>query len=338
MISLNILDYVLIDEGGNAQEALTNTAELAKLADKLGYRRFWVPEQHYALSIASSSPEMIMMHLADVTTNIRIGSGGVMLPHYSPYKVAENIRTLEAVHPGRIDLGIGNSSGGRLINRVLNEEKTDRLTYEQLVQDTVKYLTDDTISPHRFKRVKAAPMVETTPEVWMLGAGGRGKEIASDNGTAYMYAHFVKPFQEGAAVIENYKENFQPSPFYQEPKAGFAAFTIIGETEEEAKELAKAFEAWMIAIETAKNPAEFPSVETSENLSFSNFEEQKRKGIRKRAIVGDPKQVKEELLYLAEYYQADEITIIPNFPGAGNRQKGIQLLAEAFDLESPKSK
>ena len=105
-----------------------NLQSLRRLADELGYSRFWVPEQHQAFSIASSTPEMIMMYLATVTKRIRIGSGGVMLPHYSPYKVAENFRTLEAFHPNRIDLGIGNSSGGRLINKVLNEEKTERLT------------------------------------------------------------------------------------------------------------------------------------------------------------------------------------------------------------------
>ena len=215
MIPLNILDYALIDEGTNANEALKHTTELAQLADNLGYKRYLVPEQHQALSIASSVPEMLMMHLATSTTNIRIGAAGVMLPHYSPYKIAETFRTLEAVHPGRIDLGIGNSSGGRLVNHALNVEKDERLTYEQQVIDIQKYLTDDSDSEHRFHQLVATPVTDTLPEIWMLGSGGKSTKIATEQGTAYTYAHFFKPSEVGKEIISTYRKNFKPSPFHE---------------------------------------------------------------------------------------------------------------------------
>ena len=140
MVALNILDYALVDEGSNPSKALKETAELARLADKLGYKRFVL--NNILLIPLLPVPEMFMTYLATITEKIRIGSGGVMIPHYSPYKVAENFRMLEALHPNRIDLGIGNSPGGRLVQKALNEEKTDRLSYEQQVEDIIKYLTD----------------------------------------------------------------------------------------------------------------------------------------------------------------------------------------------------
>ncbi|WP_342770187.1 MsnO8 family LLM class oxidoreductase [Oceanobacillus chungangensis] len=211
MVPVNILDYVLVDEGENARDALLQTTELAKLADDLGYHRFWVPEQHQAFSIASSSPEMIMIYLAAATKRIRIGSGGVMLPHYSPYKVAENFLTLETFHPNRIDLGIGDSSGGRIINRVLNEEKGERLTYKQQVKDVVRYLSNESPENHRFPTLTATPISETTPEVWMLGAGGESKKIAAENGTAFTFAHFINPAGRGIEIIKTYRHHFQPT-------------------------------------------------------------------------------------------------------------------------------
>lgn len=333
MISLNILDYSIVDEGSSPKQALKETAELAILADELGYKRFWVPEQHYAYSIASSNPEMLMMYLAGVTKRIRIGSGGVMIPHYSPYKVAENFRMLEALHPGRIDLGIGNSPGGRLTNRALNEEKGERLSYEQEVQDIIKYLTDDHETPHRFQKLSATPVIDTVPNVWMLGAGGRSTKMAAVNGTSYIYAHFFQPSSVGVESIKEYRGYFQPSVFQQKPNAGVAVFVNIAETEEEAKLLERAFELWMVWIETAKNPFHFPSIETAKNYQFTSFEAKKVEEIKKRSITGNPEQVKEGILKLADHYDADEVVVVPNIPGIENRKRGIRLLADAFHLK-----
>lgn len=332
MISLNILDYALVNEGSSPKQALQDTTELAILADELGYKRFWVPEQHYAHSIASSNPEMLMMHLASATKSIRIGSGGVMIPHYSPYKVAENFRMLEALHPNRIDLGIGNSPGGRLINQALNEEKGERLSYEQEVKDIIKYVTDDNHTPHRFQKLSATPEIDTVPDIWMLGAGGKSTRIAAYNGTSYIYAHFFRPSPVGIESIKEYRDHFQPSIFQKKSNVGVAVFVNIAETYEKAKELERAFELWMVWIESAKNPYSVPSIETAKNYRFNSFEEKKVEQLKEREITGNPEQVKEKIVKLANRYDADEVVVVPNFPGIENRKKGIELLADVFNM------
>jgi len=333
MISLNILDYSPIDEGANAREALLQTTTLAKRAEEIGYHRYWVAEHHHVLSVAGSSPEMLMMHLAASTERIRIGSGGVMLPHYSPYKVAENFRMLEALHPDRIDLGIGRSPSYRIVNRALNETKRERLSYEQQVQDLFKYLTDNKSNDHRFNDLIATPIIKTTPEMWMLGSGMNGAKVAADNGTAYAFAHFAKPSGAGHDAVAHYQKHFKPSALLDKPKVMIAVFAIIAETEEEAEELAKAFDLWLLFVESANPPPYYPSVQTAKKRGLSSVEKEKVKQNRKRMIIGNAKQVTEEIERTADLYQADEVTIIPNFFGAENRKKGIELLADAFGLQ-----
>jgi len=333
MVRLNILDYSPIDEGVNARQALLQTTELAKHAEKLGYHRFWVAEHHHVLSVAGSSPEMLMMHVATSTKHIRIGSGGVMLPHHSPYKVAENFRLLEALHPHRIDLGIGRSPSYQIVNRALNETKGKRLAYEQQVQDVYKFLSDDTSTSHRFNSLTATPVIETKPEMWMLGTGTGGAKIAAKNGMAYVFAHFANPSETSLEAIDSYRQQFKPSLLLDKPKVMIAVFAIIAETAEAAEELAKAFDLWLLSVESDNPPPYYPSVQTAKKRGMSSVEQEKVMQNRKRMIIGNAQEVKEEIQQIANLYEADEITIIPNFPGARNRMKGIALLAETFGLD-----
>ncbi|KRG08697.1 LLM class flavin-dependent oxidoreductase [Lederbergia galactosidilytica] len=332
MLTLNILDYSPIDEGTNARQALLQTTELARYADKLGYHRFWVAEHHNVLSVAGSSPEMLMMHLATATKSIRIGSGGVMLPHYSPYKVAENFRMLEALHPNRIDLGIGRSPSYQIVNLALNETKGKRVSYEQQIQDLAKFLSNHTFENHRFNSLVATPVIETTPEMWMLGTGKDSAKMAAENGTAYAFAHFAKPSKAGLDAIAHYRKDFKPSLLLKRPKVMIAVFAIIAETTEKAMELAQAFDLWLLFVESATPPPYYPSIQTAKNRGFSFVEKEKVLQNRKRMIIGNAEQVKEEIKQIAELYQTNEITIIPNFYGADNRIEGISLLAQAFGL------
>jgi luciferase family oxidoreductase group 1 len=334
MLALNILDYSPIDEGGTAGEALQQTTKLAQLAESLGYRRFWVAEHHQVFSVAGSSPEMLMMHLAASTKTIRIGSGGVMLPHYSSYKVAENFRMLEALHPNRIDLGVGRSRSYRLVNQALNESKGIKVSYEQQVQDLQKYFTDDKMHPHRFQELIATPVTETAPELWVLGTGDESAEIAAANGTAYAYAHFAKPSASGVEAVEYYRKHFQPSALLKEPKVIVAVFAVVAETAEQAEEIAQAFDLWLLFVESSTPPPYYPSIETAKKRGFSASEKEKVAKNRKRMIIGDADYVKAEIEKIAAVFGTDEITIIPNIAGAGNRMKEIELLAKAFGLES----
>ncbi|WP_102027681.1 LLM class flavin-dependent oxidoreductase [Salirhabdus sp. Marseille-P4669] len=327
MIRFSILDYSPIDEGSNANEALWQTTALAKEADKLGYERFWVSEHHFVHSVANSSPEMLMMHLATSTSNIRIGSGGVMLPHYSSYKVAENFRMMEALHPNRIDLGIGRSPSYRVVNHALNEGKTERVSYDQQVKDLIKYFTDNTEDAHRFQNLIATPQIASKPEMWMLGTGEKGAEVAASLGIGYVFAHFTRPGTKGVQIVKEYRDKFQPSVLRKEPKTIVAVFAVVGETEEEAEDLAKAFDLWLYFVESNNQPPYYPSIETAKSRGFSSVEAQKVRMNRKRMLVGTAPQVKAEIKKIAEAYETDEIMIVPNVAGIENRKKVIQLLA-----------
>ncbi|ASS92539.1 LLM class flavin-dependent oxidoreductase [Peribacillus simplex] len=335
MISLNILDYSPIDEGSNAREALFQTTELAKKADKLGYSRFWVSEHHQMLSLAGSNPEMLMMHLAASTERIRIGSGGVMLPHYSSYKVAENFRMLEALYPNRIDLGLGRAPGANsLVTYALNEEKSRPLPYEQQVVDLKSFLTDEFSEDHRFNELTATPVIDTKPEMWILGAGGGSARIAAENGTAFTFAHFINPFGDGLTAVKHYRENFKPSSLFEEPKVMIGVFAVVAETNEEAEEIAKAFDLWLLKAESLQTPTSYPSIQTAMDYQYSPHEIERISRNRNRVLVGDAKKVKNQIEKLAQLYGTNEITILPNISGAHNRIKSIELLAEAYNLSN----
>lgn len=323
MFALNILDYSPIDEGSSAREALLQTTELAKLAESMGYKRFWVAEHHKVMSVAGSTPEMLMMHLAASTSSIRIGSGGVMLPHYSAYKVAENFRMLEALHPNRIDLGIGRSRSYLKVNQALNGNK--QISYDQQIDDLQQYLTDS-------GELIATPVTETAPELCLLGTGGGSAELAAEKGTAYAYAHFARPAASGVEVVKTYRNSFRPSKLLDEPKVILAVFAVVAETAEEAEEIAKAFDLWLLFVESDMPPPYYPSIKTAKARGFSAREQEKVDKNRQRMIIGDAETVKAEIERVAEQFKADEVTIIPNISGAENRMNGIRLLAEAFGL------
>lgn len=325
MLALNILDYSPIDEGKTAREALLETTELAQLAERSGYSRFWVAEHHKVASVAGSTPEMLMMHLATSTSKIRIGSGGVMLPHYSAYKVAENFRMLEALHPNRIDLGIGRSRSYQAVNKALNSMRERAEPYEEQLDQLKNYLADKSELP-------AMPITETAPELWLLGTGEGSAALAAEKGMAYSYAHFARPSIDGVEIIGKYRSEFKASPFLEQPKVMIAVFAVVAETKEQAEEIAKAFDLWLLFVESNTPPPYYPSIETAKLRGFSAREQQKVLENRKRMIIGDADFVKVEIERIAELYKADEITIIPNVAGAENRMKGIRLLAEAFGL------
>lgn len=333
MVQLGILDYAQIDEGNNAKQALEETVELAQLAEKLGYSRFWMAEHHNVPAFASSSPELIMMHLANATNKIRLGSGGVMLPHYSPLKVAENFRILEAFHPNRIDLGIGNTVGTILVNRAMNENKGEKLDYEKSITDLTAYLTDEITSTHRFEGLSANPVISTVPEIWLLSMSVRTAKIAAKLGVGYTYGFFLGGMDRieiGIKAIETYKKEFQPSPFLQNPKVSLASFIVPAETAEEANEYREALDLWLLGNDQFSQLEKFPSVETARNYSYSEKEKELIQKNRKRMITGDIDEVKLQLDELISLIQADEILMVPLLPNLRLRKRAIELMAEAY--------
>jgi len=335
LAKLGILDYAQIDEGSNAQKALQNTIKLAQVAESLGYERFWMAEHHNVPAFASSSPELIMMRLADATGRIRIGSGGVMIPHYSPYKVAENFRVLEAFHPDRIDLGMGNTVGTAIVNRTLNENKKSKLNYEQNIVDLTKYLSDQVDGNHRFSGITANPVISTVPQMWVLSTSVRNAKVAAKLGIGYVFGLFplagVDKLNIGIQAAQTYRNEFKSSPFMPEPKVSIAPFVVVAETNEQAKRYAEALDLWLLGTDNFGHLIEFPSVETARQYPYTEEEKAIIQANRIQMVVGDIESVTEQLNELITQFKADEVLLVPLMPGLEARKKAIELLAGAFN-------
>ncbi|MEK5503798.1 LLM class flavin-dependent oxidoreductase [Bacillus sp. FSL M8-0168] len=331
MISLSILDQSPVSEGSTPEAALRQTVELAQMAEKLGYGRFWVSEHHFSRNLAGSSPEVLMGYIAAKTENIRVGSGGVMLPHYSAYKVAENFRVLEGLAPGRIDAGLGRAPGGMPIASMALQDggrrKTDK--YSEQIQDLITYLHDQADEHHRFPNLTASPNVGSAPEVWMLGSSGESARLAAQVGASYTFALFING-EGGEDAVRLYKERFKPSVLGDRPKVIVAVFVICAETEDAAERLAKSLDFSLLANEQGMVTEGFPSLVTALSYQYSPYEKKRVEENRKRMVIGTKEQVKQQLLALAGAYGADEIMAVTITHDFRDKLNSYRLLAEAF--------
>lgn len=338
LVQLGVLDQVYVSEGRTAHDALRESTRLVQTVEFFGYRRFWVSEHHGMRAIAFSSPEVLLAHLAAATETIRVGAGGIMLPHYSAYKVAENFRLLEALHPGRIDLGLGRAPGGMpLATRALQEDKfVDINKYPQQVLDVIGFLYDALPESHPYAGLLASPNISTAPEVWLLGSSGESARYAAALGTPYAFAEFFGT-PGGVEAIAYYRRHFQPNPVLESPpRAMIATVAICAETEEEADRLAKSSDLLFSGIRTGKEFPYLPSVKTALEYPYTFFELETIRQIRRNRVVGTPDQVKEKLLRLAAEYDVDEILINSPIHDPEARVHSYRLIAEAFDLFPPR--
>ena len=337
MVKLNVLDYAVIDEGRSPADALKESVRLAQKAEALGFNRFWMAEHHDVHAFASSSPEMMMMHILGNTSSIRLGSGGVMIPHYSPLKVAENFRVMENLYPGRVDLGIGNTLGTPAVNKSMNEMRPRKQRYEENISDIKKYVTNTDDEAHRFNEVAANPTGETNPEMWVLSTSVRTAELAARQGIGYTFGLFPHASKDKTAVGQEaarvYREKFIPSAVMEKPLVMVSPFVVIADTDDEAKELAKSLDLWLLGKMNFSEFERFPSVETAEKYTYTVGELEKLSANRSRMIIGDAGSVKEQLNELANTFDADELLLIPLIPGAGNRQRALELISSEFQLK-----
>lgn len=327
-MKLSVLDQSPVPEGTSQQEAIQNTVKLAIHAENLGYHRFWVSEHHDNQRLAGSSPEVLISHIAAKTSKIKVGSGGIMLPHYSPYKVAENFKVLEALHQGRINLGIGRAPGGnQLATMALQEgrwQQGDR--YLQQIDELLAYLHDNLPEDHRFYGLRATPQLDSPPDVWVLGSSEASAQIAAYKGLPYVFAKFISG-DGGDAYTSMYHDHFRPSKYLQSPKNIVAVFVICAEDEEKAKYLASSHELSLLWNEQGKRVAT-PHPETALNYPYSDYEQYRLQENRKRMIVGDPKQVKEQFIKLCEDYQTDEIMLVTITHDFAAKLKSFELIAK----------
>ncbi len=331
LVKLNILDYAVIDEGQTAEGALQDTVKLAQLADELDYKRFWITEHHNVPAFACASPELMMMQLLAKTQRIRLGSGGVMLPHYSPFKVAENFRLLEAFYPMRVDLGIGNNPGTSSVKKALNETKSYFLDYKQSILDIRDYLTENNIE-QRLDNVLAQPSITTVPQMWLLSTSVDSAKMAGEVGMGYTLGTFLLPnataIQNAKASVQAYRASFKPTKLNMNPIVMTTVFTVVADNEEYASLLAQALDVWLLGKKQFAEFNRMPSIATAQDYQKSERDKQLIAQNRARMVVGTKATVQSQLEQIIETFDADELMIVPLIPGFENRSRTIELIAE----------
>lgn len=339
MLKLSILDQAPIPKGSSVREALLSSIQLAKLADSLGYHRYWFAEHHNTNDLASVSPEILISHIIAHTSQIRVGSGGVLLSHYSPYKVAENFKILEGLAPNRIDLGIGRAPGGdpRTELALADGLTRSRDAFPRQVEDLLHFLSDDPPSDPRLQGILATPRLTSKPELWLLGSSSSSATYAAKLGTPFSFAHFINS-TGGAKVIQDYYRAFEPSQDFKEPKAAVCVYVVCAETDESAQDLASSLEYWLIKLAQGTGGKEgIPSVEDARDFIPTDWEIKEWNANRRKMIVGSPATVKAGIEYMAHEYGTDEIMILTNLHDQEARLNSYRLIAEAFELTTTKS-
>ena len=325
-VNLSVLDQSPVKSGLDAYSAIDETLGLAALCDNLGYHRYWVAEHHASDALAGCSPEVLLGRLGAETKDIRLGSGGIMLPHYSPYKVAENFRMLETMYPSRIDLGIGRAPGTDPFTAaaIRYGSTVGPEHFPNMVLDLQALLNDTAPVTPGLENAQAFPKVETPPELWMLGSSSDSSSLAAVAGLPYNFAHFINPMI-GPEIFENYRENFQAGPNWDAPHSVLTIFTICAETEKEALELSKSRDLWFIRL-LRGNPGPFPSVKEASDYPYSGRELQVLEENRKKRAIGTPEQVCEKLESYVKDFELDELMILTITHSKSARSKSYELL------------
>ncbi len=332
-VRLSVLDQSPVRSGRGPADAIKETLDLARAADRLGYHRYWLAEHHSTAGLAGSSPEVLVARVAALTRGIRVGSGGVMLTHYSALKVAENFRMLETLYPGRIDLGIGRAPGSDPLTARALRHGPGALGLEQFpnqIADLIGFLNGGLPPGHPFAGVRAMPTGETAPELWLLGSSGDSAAYAAHIGVAFSFAHFIND-EGGAEVVRAYREHFTASASLPAPSASVAVFALCAETEEEASRLARSRDLFLVRLYTGR-AGTYPTVEEAETYPYSPHELAIVRHARRRTITGAPEQVRERLLALAREYGVDEIVVVTITHSAEARLRSYELLATVFGL------
>jgi luciferase family oxidoreductase group 1 len=326
---LSVLDLTPVPSGSTTAEALANTLDLARHAEALGYARYWVAEHHNAAAVASSSPEILIAEIAARTSRIRVGSGGVMLPNHSALKIAEVFRVLHALHPGRIDLGVGRAAGTDNKTALALRRSRDLLGAEGFpaqLDDLLDLLARDPDPNVRFGELKAVPTGVPSPELWMLGSGGDGARLAAERGLGFAFAHHFSP-GDAKHALRTYRDEFAPSPMLDAPRTMLAVSVICGETDADAELLAKSGELAWIRFGQGLRDLPLPSTEEALAYRYDGDEEILRAGLRERHTVGGPDKVGESLRALARDTGADELIVTTHVHDHAERRRSYERLA-----------
>lgn len=332
-MKLSVLDQTTASKGRSQAEAIRESLELARHCEALGYHRYWVSEHHDSGSIVGTAPEVLMAAIAATTSRIRIGSAGVMLPHYSALKVAEQFRVLEAIAPGRIDLGVGRAPGSdRLTALALNPHSNAAEEFPRQVMDLGAWVSGTPLEQgHPFEKIKAHPIGPTSPELWILGSSDYGAQLAAYFGLPYAFAYFFSDGRGAKQALDLYRQNYRPSERYPVPQATICVWALAADNEADARHLLRTREHWRVGFEQGlREPLISP--EEAETHEYTIAQQATIESVRSKALVGTGEQVAEKLSALAQDFDLDELVIVTWTYDPAPRHRSYQLLSEAFSL------
>jgi len=326
-LPLSILDLAPVGTGGTPTASLRNTVELARLGERLGYVRYWLAEHHGMPGIASSSPEILINHVATRTERIRVGSGGIMLPNHAPLRIAEAFHTLEALHPGRIDLGMGRAPGSDPTTAQAMRP-FDANKFPEQVSELLALSRRSFPEGHAFRNVHVVPTDVQLPPVWLLGSSGAGARLAASLGLGYGYAAHFSPTPPGPA-LRDYRDHFQPSELFSRPHAILALAVVCAESDEEADHLARSMDLAWVRLRRGEFGL-LPSPEEATAYPYQPDEQALVQSYRALLVTGGPDTVRRRIGELIRDTGADEIIVSSMIHDPAARFRSYELLAQAF--------
>jgi luciferase family oxidoreductase group 1 len=334
-VPLSVLDLAPIPTGSTVGEALRSTIALAQRVEQLGYTRFWVAEHHNMPGIASSSPAVLIGHIADATSTLRVGSGGVMLPNHSSLVVAEQFGMLEALHPGRIDLGIGRAPGSDQLTALALRRSAEALSADDFpsqLTNLFNYFSNDWPPGHPFAAITAVPGAGAHPDVWLLGSSDYSAQVAAMLGLPFAFAHHFSPANTLPALAL-YRKLFRPSETLDHPHTMIGVSVTCAETDAEAQRLAGPAALSFLRVRTGR-PSTLPSPEEAAAYPYTADERAFVDGRRASQVIGSPGTVLRGLKELLESTAADELMVTTTTFDTADRMRSFELVADLANLSS----
>lgn len=333
-MKLSILDQVPVPEDTKVEDAFSASVNLAKEAETLGYKRYWIAEHHDFKGLACPNPDTLITLIGSQTNKIKLGAGAVLLPHYSPYKIAETYNLLSVLFPGRIDLGLGRAPGGSAEASIaLSGNYLENVrTYPESVKTLTGFLDNKEQDNPLFNKIKATPLPKNKPKVWILGTSEKSAELAIKNKLNYVFGHFMSA-ANGPEIVAKYKENFFKDHQIN-PEVIVAVSVICAETTKEAEEIARSTAIWSALNDTFEFD-QIPSYKKAEAYKGTSEIEGKIQESLKKMIIGDPQSVSKKLKELAEMYQVEELILVTNTFNYKDRMNSFNLIGKEMQLSLP---
>lgn len=331
-MKLSILDQSPISTGKTAQKALQSSVRLAQQGERLGYHRFWIAEHHDLFGLANPNPAVMLGVIGTKTKTIRIGAGAVLLPYYKPFRVAETYNLLATLFPDRVDLGLGRAPGGSAeVSLALSDNYLKQVrNYEKDIDELTDFLQGNFPADHPYGKISPTPVPDTAPEVWLLGTSEKSAYLAAEKGLFYAFGDFMTDFM-GQEIVQLYRAHFNKShPIKIKPYVIIAVHVICASTTEEAEGLVLSNIVWKLKQDKQAAEKTIPTLEEAKLYSFTAEEKEKAAEIKEKMIIGNPQQVKEQLISVQKKYQADELMLVTITHEEEAKLKSYRLVKERF--------